>query len=97
MLRIALKRLLGIDVAEKGSQERNQGRQSGNGKEGQKLITFWDDEKAQVSAEMLIIIAALIAMAIVLIGQLQNSAKTGAKNLEAKSAKAWAELDKIGK
>lgn len=63
----------------------------------QKTITFWNDERGQVSAEMLIIIAALIAVAIVLIGQLQNSAKTGAKNLEAKTDKAWSELEKIGK
>lgn len=57
---------------------------------------FWCEEKGQVSAEMLIIIAALIAVAIVLIGQLQNSAKTGAKNLEAKNAAAWKEIDQIG-
>lgn len=54
------------------------------------------DQKGQVSAEMLIIIAALIGVAIVLIGQLQNSAKTGAKNLGEKTDKAWDAVDKIG-
>jgi Flp pilus assembly pilin Flp len=58
---------------------------------------FWSDEKGQVSAEMLIIIAALIGVAIVLIGQLQSSAKTGAKNLGEKTDKAWDAVDKIGK
>ncbi len=56
-----------------------------------------DEERAQVSAEMLIIVAALIAIAIVLIGQLQSSAKTGAKNLESKTNEAWKEVGKIGK
>ncbi|MBI5225340.1 class III signal peptide-containing protein [Candidatus Micrarchaeota archaeon] len=55
------------------------------------------DEKGQISAEMLILIAALIAVSIVLIGQLQGSAKTGAKNLEAKTNAAWKEIDQIGK
>ncbi|MFH1750303.1 MAG: hypothetical protein ABH863_01340 [Candidatus Micrarchaeota archaeon] len=63
----------------------------------QKDLSFWCEESGQVSAEMLIMIAALIAVAIVLIGQLQNSAKVGAKNLDAKIDKAWSELDKIGK
>ncbi|MFH1442422.1 MAG: hypothetical protein ABIG96_00140 [Candidatus Micrarchaeota archaeon] len=61
------------------------------------LSDFWDDERGQVSAEMLIIIAALIAVAIVLIGQLQSSAKTGAKNLNAKTESAWKEIGEIGK
>ncbi|MEK6954438.1 MAG: hypothetical protein AABX01_05490 [Candidatus Micrarchaeota archaeon] len=63
----------------------------------QKPLTFWNEEKGQVSAEMLIIIAAMIAVALVLVSQLQSSAKTGAKNLDAKTDKAWSEIDKIGK
>ncbi|MFH1199593.1 MAG: hypothetical protein V1708_00840 [Candidatus Micrarchaeota archaeon] len=51
--------------------------------------------RAQVSAELLIVIAAVTALAIVLVSQLQQSAKTGAANLEKKTKNAWDEVDKI--
>lgn len=46
------------------------------------------DDKAQVSAELLIVIAALIAVALVLITQLQNTAERGAKVLSNTTDKA---------
>ena len=47
------------------------------------------DEKAQVSAELIIVIAALIAVAIVLISQLQSTAKKGSKVLDDETSKTW--------
>lgn len=47
------------------------------------------DEKAQVSAELIIVIAALIAVAIVLITQLQGTAKKGSKVLEQETDRTW--------
>ena len=45
-------------------------------------MSFWDEDEAQVSAELIIVIAALIAVAIILISQLQETAKQGKKVLE---------------
>ena len=47
------------------------------------------DDKAQVSAELIIVIAALIAVAIVLVAQLQNTAKKGSKVLGDETDKVW--------
>ena len=57
------------------------------------MTGFWEDEKAQVSAELIIVIAALMAVAIVLITQLQNTAQEGKKTLEKTTKTA---LDEIG-
>ncbi|MFH0835541.1 MAG: hypothetical protein V1834_00060 [Candidatus Micrarchaeota archaeon] len=57
------------------------------------LREFLKDEKAQVSAELIIVIAALMAVAIVLITQLQNTAQEGKKTLEKSTKSAF---DKIG-
>ena len=54
---------------------------------------MWNDETAQVSAELIIVTAALVAVAIVLVMQLQNTAKKGSELLSDKAGKA---LDEIG-
>ncbi|MFH1107353.1 MAG: class III signal peptide-containing protein [Candidatus Micrarchaeota archaeon] len=54
-----------------------------------------EESRGQVSAELLIVIAAAVALAIVLVNQLQQTAKTGAANLEKKTKAAWNEVDKI--
>ncbi len=53
------------------------------------------ESKAQISAELLIVIAALVALAVVLVNQLQKTAKQGADTLEKKTKTAWDEVDKI--
>jgi hypothetical protein len=53
------------------------------------------ERRAQVSAELLIVIAAVVALAIVLVNQLSQAAKTGAANLEKKTKQAWDEVDKV--
>lgn len=62
---------------------------------GRKGLLETADSRAQVSAELLIVIAAVVALAIVLVSQLQQSAKTGAQNLEKKTKDAWDEVNKI--
>lgn len=56
---------------------------------------FFSDERAQASAEMLIILAALIAVAVVLVVQLQNTAAKASNASDAKMDKAIDELNKI--
>lgn len=53
------------------------------------------DDDAQVSAELLIVIAALIAVALVLITQLQNTAQKGKKVLSNATNKAFDEIADI--
>ena len=50
---------------------------------------FLEDERAQVSAELLIVIAAMVAVAIVLITQLENTAQRGKKVLSNATDKAF--------
>jgi hypothetical protein len=56
---------------------------------------FWKEEKAQVSAELIIVIAALIAVAVVLIIQLQKTAQVGGKLLSNETSKAFEEIKDI--
>ncbi len=58
--------------------------------------SFSRDEAAQVSAELIIVIAAVIAVAIVLILQLQNTAKKGSKVVGQETDKAFNEIGDIG-
>ncbi|MEW5955439.1 MAG: hypothetical protein AB1626_02785 [Candidatus Micrarchaeota archaeon] len=53
------------------------------------------DERAQVSAELIIVIAALIAVAVVLITQLQKTAQTGRKVLGNETEQAFDEIADI--
>lgn len=53
------------------------------------------DDEGQVSAELLIVIAALVAVALVLITQLQNTAEKGKKVLSNATDKAFKEIADI--
>lgn len=59
------------------------------------LAEFAGEQKAQISAELIIVIAALVAVAMVLVSQLQKSAKQGSDALEKKTNAVWDEIDKI--
>ncbi|MEM4254809.1 MAG: hypothetical protein QXR53_00570 [Candidatus Norongarragalinales archaeon] len=52
-------------------------------------------DEAQVSAELLIVIAALVAVALVLITQLQNTAEKGKKVLSNATDKAFDQIADI--
>ncbi|MBU1197867.1 hypothetical protein KJ765_05155 [Candidatus Micrarchaeota archaeon] len=56
---------------------------------------FWREQEAQISAELIIVIAALVAVALVLVTQLQKSAKEGSATLEKKTKAVWDQVDKI--
>ncbi|MCD6414351.1 MAG: class III signal peptide-containing protein [Candidatus Diapherotrites archaeon] len=53
------------------------------------------DSKAQVSAELILIMAAVLAVAILLVKQLQDTAKSGSKKIDEKADKVFKEIDKI--
>ncbi len=57
--------------------------------------SFLGDSKAQASAEMLIVLAALIAVAVVLVMQLQSTADKASTAAGNKVDKAIGALDKI--
>jgi len=52
-----------------------------------KLPSFFFEKKAQISAEMIIVMAALIGIAIVLVTKLQKSSKKAASAVDNKSDK----------
>ena len=54
---------------------------------------FWEDESAQVSIELIIVVAALIAAAVFLITQLQNTASKGGEALNRTAEKAFNEIE----
>ncbi len=60
----------------------------------EKVKKFIKDEDGQVSIETMIIIAAVIAIALILVTQLQKTAKTGAEKIDDFSSKAFDNLDK---
>lgn len=59
------------------------------------IKNFLIDNKAQVSAELILVMAAVLAVAILLVKQLQDTAKSGSKKLDEKTEKVLKEIDKI--
>lgn len=53
------------------------------------------EESAQVSAELIIVIAAVLAVAVILVKQLRDTAQDGSKKMSEKSDKLLSEIDKI--
>lgn len=53
------------------------------------------EEKAQVSAELILVIAAVLAVALLLVKQLRETAEDGSKKLHKKSDEVLSEIDKI--
>ena len=56
---------------------------------------FLRDERGQVSAEVLIIMAAVVAVALVLVTQLQDTAREGANVLKNESSRVFSEIKDI--
>ena len=52
-------------------------------------------EKAQISVELIIILAAVVALVLLLVGQLQETSSEGAKVIDKKSKELFDEIDKI--
>lgn len=53
------------------------------------------DDRAQISAELIIILAAIVSVAFVLIQNLSNTSKDAAKKFSSKSEDLLKEIDKI--
>lgn len=57
---------------------------------------MWNEERAQVSAELIIIIAAVLAVALVMVNQLQATAESSAKVLQNNSDSVLERIKQIG-
>ena len=54
---------------------------------------FVKARKAQVSAEMILLIAAVLAVALILVSQMQEAAKQGAKAVQKNAEKVFKEIN----
>jgi len=52
-------------------------------------------DRAQVSLEMIIIIAALVAIVLLLVNQLQKTAEQGAKAIDKKATTIFKEIESV--
>lgn len=60
-------------------------------------MNFLRDEKGQLSAELLLVLAAVVAVAVLLITQLRETGTQSKKALEKETKDFLEELDKINK
>ena len=52
-------------------------------------------QKAQISVELIIVLAAVVALVLLLVSQLQQTSEEGTKVIEEKSKKIFQEIDNI--
>lgn len=53
------------------------------------------EEKAQISVELIIVLAAVVAVVLVLVSQLQSTSDAGAEKLEKKASDVFKKIDDI--
>ena len=53
------------------------------------------EEKAQISVELIIVLAAVVAVVLLLVTQLQETANKGAKKMDDTAAEVFKKIDKI--
>lgn len=53
------------------------------------------DERAQISVELIIVLAAVVALVLLLVSQLRSTGEEGTKAIQEKSKKVFEEIDKI--
>ena len=53
------------------------------------------DSKAQISIELIIVLAAVVALVLLLVSQLQETSSEGAKVIEEKTSKIFKEIEDI--
>jgi hypothetical protein len=53
------------------------------------------DSRAQVSIELIIVLAAVVAIVLLLISQLQETSKEGSKVIERKTKEIFEEIERI--
>ena len=59
------------------------------------LLKVLKEEKAQISIELIIILAAVVAIVLVLVSQLQKTSTSGAKKISDKTADIFDKIDDI--
>lgn len=58
-------------------------------------MAVFQESRAQISVEMLIVLAAVVAVVLVLVSQLQKTGVEGAKKIEAKAEDVFDKIDDI--
>ena len=53
------------------------------------------DQKAQISVELIIVLAAVVAVVLILVSQLQSTTEQGVKTIDKKTGDIFAKIDKI--
>lgn len=56
---------------------------------------FFEEEVAQISIELIIVLAAVVAVVLVLVSQLQATSDAGAKKLEKEASDVFKKIDEI--
>lgn len=56
---------------------------------------FFSEEKAQISVELIIVLAAVVAIVLILVSQLQATGTKGAEKIKQKTDDIFDEIDKI--
>jgi hypothetical protein len=59
------------------------------------IMNLINDEKAQVSVELIIVLAAVVAVVLVLVSQIQNTSTEGSKKIEKTAKEVFSKIDKI--
>jgi len=56
---------------------------------------MFNENKAQISVELIIVLAAVVAVVLILVSQLQATSEEGSKKLEEKSDSIFKKIDDI--
>lgn len=59
------------------------------------MNNFFNEEKAQISVELIIVLAAVVAVVLVLVSQLQATSEQGASKLEQTAESVFSKIDEI--
>ncbi len=59
------------------------------------MLDFLIEERAQISIELIIVLAAVVAVVLVLVSQLQSTSDAGAKKLEKEAGDVFKKIDEI--
>ncbi len=59
------------------------------------MTTIFFEQRAQISIELIIVLAAVVALVLLFVSQLRETSVEGTKIIEAKSEKIFKEIEKI--
>lgn len=59
------------------------------------MLRELEEQRAQISIELIIVLAAVVAVVLLLVTQLQETSKEGTKVIDAKTKKIFKEIDDI--